>query len=64
MSLHTQLLRGLFVLPALLLLAVASVTAPAHALHAHAGTVAHARTVVIAEDGQTVIVTHADAGGH
>jgi len=57
MSMHTQLLRGVVVLPMLVLLAVASVTAPAapkpHAdqrVHAHTATV-----VVVADDGVVMV---------
>ena len=42
MSLHTQLLRGLLVLPMLLLLALAGITAPDDALAAPARQVAKA----------------------
>ena len=54
MCLHTQLLRGLFALPVLVLLAVAGMTAPAPSGRAQAAE--HARTVVIASDGQVAIV--------
>ena len=58
MSLHTQLLRGLFALPVLLLLAVASVTAPnpPSPTRAHAP---QARAIVIVEDGRVAILAHA-----
>ncbi|MGN6512974.1 MAG: hypothetical protein ACTHKZ_05290 [Lysobacteraceae bacterium] len=57
MSLHTQLLRGLFVLPVLLLIAVAGVVAPARpqgaqaqAARAQAVAVAIGRQVAVAAD--------------
>ena len=59
MSLHTQLLRGLFALPVLLVLAVASVTAPAPPPGARLQATAHARAIVIVKDGQVTIETHA-----
>ena len=58
MSLHTQLLRGMVVLPMLLLLAVASLTSPG-ARAAHARAEAHGRAatlVVVADEGGRVIV--------
>ena len=58
MSLHTQLLRGLLALPVLLVLAVASVTAPAPPPGARVQPAAHARAVVIVEEGRVAIVTH------
>lgn len=61
MSLHTQLLRGLFALPVLLLLAVASVTAPAQPRSAPAVAVAHARTIIVVADGRMAVITHVDA---
>lgn len=59
MSLHTQLLRGLFALPVLLVLAVASVTAPAQPPGARARTTTHARAIVVVENGQVTIDTQA-----
>ena len=56
MSMHTQLLRGVVVLPVLLLLAVASVAAPAPREHAVVRTHAHAATVVIVADDGVVMV--------
>ena len=51
MSLHTQLLRGLLVLPMLLLLALAGVTAPDDALAAPARQVAKASVASDAAPG-------------
>jgi hypothetical protein len=60
MSMQTQLLRGVVVLPVLLLLAVASVTAPAAHAHAEASPRAHVATVVvISDEGNVAIVRHA-----
>jgi hypothetical protein len=60
MSLQTQLLRGVVVLPVLLLLAVASVTAPAARAQAEARPHAHVATMVVVSDGGAVaIVRHA-----
>ena len=56
MSLHTQLVRGMVVLPALLLLAVAGLTAPAPRAHPLApGTTA----IAVGDDGTVVVVHHA-----
>ena len=59
MSLHTQLLRGLLALPVLIVLAVASFTAPAQPPGARAQSTAHARAIVIVHDGEVAIVAHA-----
>jgi len=60
MSMQTQLLRGVVVLPVLLLLAVASVTAPTAHAHVEANPHAHVATaVVISDDGNVAIVRHA-----
>jgi hypothetical protein len=59
MSQHTQLLRGLFALPVLLVLAVASVTAPPQPPGARVRTTAQAHAVVIVESGQVTIETQA-----
>ena len=56
MSMHTQLLRGVVVLPMLVLLAVASVTAPAAPkVHAEARVHAHAATVVVVTDDGVLV---------
>ena len=56
MSLHTQLLRGVVVLPMLVLLAVASVTAPTPRVRAEARAHAHGATVgVVADDGVVLV---------
>ena len=59
MSLHTQLLRGLLVLPVLLLLAVASLAAPAQPRRIADAATAHARTLVVVADGRMVVIAHA-----
>lgn len=59
MSLHTQLLRGLLALPVLIVLAVASVTAPAQPPDAGTQAMAHARAIVIVHGGEVAIVAHA-----
>jgi hypothetical protein len=59
MSLHTQLLRGVFALPVLLVLAVASGTAPAQPQNVRMHAAPHARVIVIAEEGRVAIVAHA-----
>jgi len=59
MSMQTQLLRGVVVLPVLLLLAVASLTAPTARAGTEARPHAHVATVVVVSDeGDVAIVRH------
>ena len=56
MSMHTQLLRGVVVLPMLVLLAVAGMTAPGQKAHAEARARTHCATVVVVADNGEVMV--------
>jgi hypothetical protein len=57
MSLHSQLLRGLFALPLMLLLAVAGVIAPSQQpAAAQAMSVAHPLTVSVADDCDAIAI--------
>ena len=58
MSLHTQLLRGLLAFPVLVLLAVASLSAPARPVRSSA-PVDHAHAIVVIADGRVAIVAGA-----